>query len=279
MLKKKSMNFTTHYYQFRLYYATPLVFATNNRYGKTSHKSRIEKHKWNSVQLSVRSYTCRDTSAQKKNHRYFLFLRNKNRIKWKKCKTFEILGFWGKNSARNITALRKIVYTVLITFADLCPRYIYKTITLTVTLAATIFFSRGKHLGCFAPAARPKHYRPVRYLCHAPRATGTVINKLRAVCGRAYSSDLLRVSVFYVRSLPSTRTAASSPPSSSAVSEKLSERHVRAQNTCNYLYARKDDNLISRGVHFKRPIYHGNNLLRNKGDARRGDCTAFSCAS
>lgn len=78
------------------------------------------------------------------------------------------------------------------------------------------FLPDGNTSLCFAPTARPKHYRRLRYLRHAPRATGrAVINKPRlAACGKRIPEvNLLRVSVFYVHSLPST----------TAVSEKLSE--------------------------------------------------------
>lgn len=60
---------------------------------------------------------------------------------------------------------------------------------------------------------------------------------------RAYSRDLLRVSVFYICMLNEDHTA--------AVGEKLPRDRP---DTCNYLHARKkkkkNDNLISRDVHY-----------------------------
>lgn len=56
-------------------------------------------------------------------------------------------------------------------------------------LGTTIFLAATSW--CFAQTARSKHYRPLEYLCRAPRATGVVINKLRL--GRRGKERILEI--------------------------------------------------------------------------------------
>lgn len=79
---------------------------------------------------------------------------------------------------------------------------------------------------CFAPTARPKHYRPLRYLHRAPWATSAVINKPRLAACRK------RIPEIYCRSQFSTYIPCHQrgPRSSRPASEKLFETRPRGQS-------------------------------------------------